>query len=565
MQSKKILYLPIVGLSILTALGVLLFDSLLTQWFEKKTQAELTSALISSVIALKNDQPIFHPAFMDPYVDANTHAREHLRITVIDQDGLVIGDSSLPTVRLSTLGNHSSRPEVVKALSEDVSSSIRYSETQGSDVIYVAKAFSYEQFSGVLRFSTPMSYINNTVTELTNILGLLMGLIVGTMAFIGYFTNRYIQQHLTAEQEQLEEHVASRTREIELLQRLANMLAACNSLNEAQQVVENIVPRILGDVNGAISIIRSSRNQLEIKLDWGGEWPAATSYSPDECWALRKGKSHLANDEFIALPCGHMEAVGDDQSLCIPLIAHGNTIGMMHLYLGKQSQLDEELMQLAFTVAEHLGLALANLNLQEKLREQAVRDPLTGLHNRRYLEESIGHELMRAKRHNQKMSVLMLDMDHFKRFNDTFGHDAGDYVLKSLATLLTNCMRSEDIVCRIGGEELAVLLPHTDAVAAVEVGGKLCEQVRDMHLKFNDTPLGKLTLSVGAATFPVDAEEADALLKLADTALYAAKSNGRDQCVHTNLPRQDQATSITVSSAAEPPQAIPCEGHTAQA
>jgi len=244
MQSKKILYLPIVGLSILTALGVLLFDSLLTQWFEKKTQAELTSALISSVIALKNDQPIFHPAFMDPYVDANTHAREHLRITVIDQDGLVIGDSSLPTVRLSTLGNHSSRPEVVKALSEDVSSSIRYSETQGSDVIYVAKAFSYEQFSGVLRFSTPMSYINNTVTELTNILGLLMGLIVGTMAFIGYFTNRYIQQHLTAEQEQLEEHVASRTREIELLQRLANMLAACNSLNEAQQVVENIVPRI---------------------------------------------------------------------------------------------------------------------------------------------------------------------------------------------------------------------------------------------------------------------------------------------------------------------------------
>jgi len=260
-----------------------------------------------------------------------------------------------------------------------------------------------------------------------------------------------------------------------------------------------------------------------------------------------------------------MEAVGDDQSLCIPLIAHGNTIGMMHLYLGKQSQLDEELMQLAFTVAEHLGLALANLNLQEKLREQAVRDPLTGLHNRRYLEESIGHELMRAKRHNQKMSVLMLDMDHFKRFNDTFGHDAGDYVLKTLATLLTNCMRSEDIVCRIGGEELAVLLPHTDAVAAVEVGGKLCEQVRDMHLKFNDTPLGKLTLSVGAATFPVDAEEADALLKLADTALYAAKSNGRDQCVHTNLPRQDQATSITVSSAAEPPQAIPCEDHTAQA
>lgn len=548
MQSKKMLYLPIIGLSLLTVMGVLLFNSLLSQWFEEKTKAELTSALNSSALALENDQPIFHAAFMDPYIDANPAAREHVRISLINSSGSVIGDSRLPTAKLASLDDHSNRPEVIAALTDGSGNSTRYSNTQGSDVIYMAKRVKYGNHTGVLRMSTSMTYINQVTNELSTILSLLMGLIVGTMGFIVYFTNRYIQQHLSAEQEELEEHVASRTREIELLQRLANMLAACNSLAEAQQVVEDIVPRILGNINGAISIIRSSRNQLEIKLDWGGEWPAATAYSPDECWALRKGKYHLANDEYIALPCGHMHAVGNDQSLCIPLITHGNTIGMMHLYLGEQKELDQEMMQLAFTVAEHLGLALANLSLQEKLREQAVRDPLTGLHNRRYLEESIGHELMRAKRHHQQLSVLMLDMDHFKRFNDNFGHDAGDYVLKSLATLLTNCMRGEDIICRIGGEELAVLLPHTDASSAIEVGSKLCEQVRDLHLKFNDTPLGKLTLSVGVSTFPVDAEEADALLKLADTALYAAKSNGRDQCQHTNQTKLE-----TVKDSDEPP------------
>ena len=537
MQNKKLLYLPIVGLSLLTILVVMLFESLLINWFQDKAKEDLANALLSTAIALEKDQPIFHPAFMDPYVDANPAASDHLRITVINDKGAVIGDSSLPTAKLATLSDHSQRTEITEALEEGIGNSIRFSETQGSDVIYVAKRFSYEQFTGVLRFSTPMTYINRIVTELTSILSLLMGLIVSSMALLGYFTNRYIQQHLSAEQGQLEDHVASRTREIELLQRLANMLAACNSLVEAQQVVEDIIPRILGDVNGAISMIRSSRNQLEVKLDWGGQWPSASSYAPEECWALRKGKFHLANDKYVSLPCAHMHEVGTDQTLCIPLIAHGNTIGMMHLYMGKQNELGEEMMQLAFTVGEHLGLALANLDLQEKLREQAVRDPLTGLHNRRYLEESIGNELMRAKRHKQQLSVLMLDMDHFKRFNDTFGHDAGDYVLKSLATLLSNAMRSEDILCRIGGEELAVLLPHTSVEAAIEVGNKLCAQVRDMHLKFNDTPLGKLTLSVGASTFPVDAEEAEVLLKLADTALYCAKENGRDQCRHTNPPQ----------------------------
>lgn len=140
------------------------------------------------------------------------------------------------------------------------------------------------------------------------------------------------------------------------------MLAACNSINEAQQVVEDVILRILGQVNGAMTMIRPSRNQLEIKLDWGGEWPGAKAYAPDECWALRKGKYHLSHENFASLLCSHMDGIEDDHSLCIPLIAHDNTISIMHFDMGERT-FDHATMQLAFTVAEHLGLALASLNL----------------------------------------------------------------------------------------------------------------------------------------------------------------------------------------------------------
>ena len=210
----------------------------------------------------------------------------------------------------------------------------------------------------------------------------------------------------------------------------------------------------------------------------------------------------------------------------------------MHFDMDQQA-FDEEHMQLAFTVAEHLGLALANLNLQEKLREQAVRDALTGLYNRRYLEETMPQEIMRAKRHNQPLSVLMLDMDHFKLFNDNFGHDAGDFVLKSLATLLTESLRSEDTACRIGGEEMAVLLPNTEALAAGVVAKRLCEEVRKLALSFRGQSLGNLTLSIGVAS-NADAGSSEDMLKQADMALYEAKEKGRNQFRYADVNLYEQ-------------------------
>jgi diguanylate cyclase (GGDEF)-like protein len=545
MINKKLIYLPVVAIVALFIAGYFIFKALINSWYFEYVSKDIEASLSGAVIAIERSPTSVLDKSIDRYADSISLLNDEYRYTIISQDGMVLGDSLLSEAEITGLDNYVERPEIATALTHGTGTSIRYSQTLGFDALYMAERFQLGSQVGVMRLSLPLEDIEKAEYGLEMRLVPLMGSSLIFILLLAFYTKRHVQLHFEKDHHQLEQRVKDRTRDIELLQRLANMLAACNSLAEAQPVVEEIVPRILGPLNGAVSLIRSSRNQLEIQLDWGGRWPGDHSYSPNECWALRKGKYHLANDSLTNLPCKHMQEVGDDQTLCLPLIAHGNTVGMMHLYLAGQT-LTNERMQLSFTIGEHIGLALSNLSLQEKLREQAIRDPLTGLYNRRYLEESIEHELMRANRREQNFSVLMLDMDHFKRFNDNFGHDAGDYVLKHLGKLLINSIRGEDIACRMGGEELAILLPDTSNTASLHVANKLCDTVREMHLSFNGRTLGTLTLSIGAATFPSDAQDSTSLLKLADTALYQAKENGRDCCCLVTPINEKEKTNIEV-------------------
>ena len=527
MLKKRLFLLPMLCLAGLSVACVMTFGFLAQDWKLEYFQKELERSLDRIVSVIKNDKPSNDIESIQRYLHNNSLVNKNQRLTVVNSQGVVLGDTGVSLNALKNMDNHQSRKEISQAFQGSLGVSVRHSETLNTNLIYVAKPIQYGSLDGVVRLAMPLAFAENFVFQLQLFLAGLLIVILFIMLGLGMMTYHFVQNRLELKQHQLEDDVALRTKEIELLQRLANMLAACNSISEAQQVVEDVIPRILGHVNGAVAMIRSSRNQLEIKLDWGGEWPGAKAYAPDECWALRKGKYHLSQDSFASLPCSHMDGIGDHHCLCIPLIAHGNTIGIMHFDMGEKA-FDHEIMQLAFTVAEHLGLALANLNLQEKLREQAVRDPLTGLHNRRYLEEAMPQEIMRAKRHQQPLSVLMLDMDHFKLFNDNFGHDAGDYVLKSLAIMLNDCLRGEDTACRIGGEEMAVLLPNTDSLAAGVVAKRLCEEVRKMALSFRGQSLGNLTLSIGVAS-NADAASGEDMLKQADLALYEAKDKGRNQ------------------------------------
>jgi diguanylate cyclase (GGDEF)-like protein len=217
------------------------------------------------------------------------------------------------------------------------------------------------------------------------------------------------------------------------------------------------------------------------------------------------------------------------------MMAHGEVLALLHVTtdvnVTRDGSIPETDYGLLRVFTEHIALAISNLKLRDALRQQSIRDPLTGLFNRRYLEETLAIEIERAKRKNEPFSILMLDLDHFKRFNDTHGHEAGDAVLQVLGGFLQRHVRGGDIACRYGGEEFTLILPGASVEAAQHRAGQLCEGIRALNIDFKNQILGPLSLSVGIATFPNHGESGESVLQAADMALYQAKDEGRDRVV----------------------------------
>ena len=193
--------------------------------------------------------------------------------------------------------------------------------------------------------------------------------------------------------------------------------------------------------------------------------------------------------------------------------------------------MDAERRQLAQTVAEQLGLAMGNLKLREMLRNQSIRDPLTGLFNRRYMEETLERELRRAERGKRPLCVAMLDIDHFKEFNDTFGHEAGDVLLSELGRLLRATIRSGDVACRYGGEEFFLIMPELAVGDAERRLDEIRQAVKRLYITYRGQSIPGVTVSAGIATFPEHGNAGDELVRIADAALYRAKAAGRDRLV----------------------------------
>jgi diguanylate cyclase (GGDEF)-like protein len=218
------------------------------------------------------------------------------------------------------------------------------------------------------------------------------------------------------------------------------------------------------------------------------------------------------------------------------MIAQGNTIGVLHLQFQdaaepthqSATETRDSRERLAVNAASNIALSLASLQLRDTLREQSIRDPLTRLFNRRFLEEALARELRLSGRNHLPVSVLFLDLDYFKKFNDTFGHDAGDMVLQSLADLFLRFFRTTDVCCRFGGEEFAIILPESSSKDAVIRAEVLRAEVKSLRLQYKKESLGPLTVSIGVAAYPEHGSTAEELLKIADQCLYESKARGRD-------------------------------------
>jgi diguanylate cyclase (GGDEF)-like protein/PAS domain S-box-containing protein len=325
--------------------------------------------------------------------------------------------------------------------------------------------------------------------------------------------------------------LAQRNREIGLLQALGDLLQGCHTLAEAYLVIGQSLGRLFAGDSGALFIFSASRNLVEAMAIWGEVPPPEQVFAPDDCWALRRGQPQVGGEGAGAPACAH----GPGQTgayLCVPLMSHGEAIGLLHVLPAAADEgLLEEKMRLALTVAGQLGLALANLKLQENLRDMAVRDPLTGLFNRRYLEETLEREFLRAARQGAPIALIMLDIDHFKRCNDTYGHDAGDVLLRTLGVFLQRYSRGSDVACRYGGEEFVLILPPCSLKNAFQRAEEMQQALKTLQVNYGYRNLEAITLSFGVAAFPEYGDNPDAVLNAADTAMCQAKKAGRNRVV----------------------------------
>lgn len=322
------------------------------------------------------------------------------------------------------------------------------------------------------------------------------------------------------------------------LSHYAGLLQSCQTLQEAMDMTAHVIADLIPELGGRCYILRASQNLAETAARFGREAIASADLlHPNDCWALRRGQIHRSQVHDGGVRCAHLERSGGEGedprwSLCVPLMAQNTSLGLLCLSgEGAPREADLALVQ---SIAEQLSLAVVNLQLRETLRVQSLRDPLTGLFNRRYLEENLQRELLRCQRRQLPLSVLMLDVDHFKRFNDHHGHAAGDALLARVGQLLQELVRNEDIACRYGGEEFTLVLPEADAAAALQRAERIRAAIAATTIVHLRQTFGPATCSIGLATSMSERDTPQQLLQAADAALYRAKAEGRDRVVDGN-------------------------------
>lgn len=337
--------------------------------------------------------------------------------------------------------------------------------------------------------------------------------------------------------QQLATHVDDlnqRSRQMQQMSEIGNFLQACVTVKDAcQSLGARVAPLFPGSSGSIVMLADTADDRVKQVATWGIQQTPAPEFIPPDCLALGQERLHQADSDCLRLGCSHAKCAQDLTTFCIPLLALDQTLGLFYLTAPNPSQ---SVQQLARTVAEQIALALANLHLRETLRQQSIRDPLTGLFNRRYLEETLIREMRRAQRRHHTIGVIMLDLDHFKRLNDTHGHDAGDRVLKTVGQLLRESVRGSDVACRYGGEEIILILPESPPEATLARAEEIRQALSQLQISYSGLTLHPLSASLGVASFPDHGLRAVDVLKAADDALYQAKTKGRNRVVVATVP-----------------------------
>lgn len=348
-----------------------------------------------------------------------------------------------------------------------------------------------------------------------------------------------------------------RNEEMSVLGEMSRVLQTEMTLVEALEVTGLFCGRLLPGTSGMIYLYRNSADLLEQASSWGSAAVQATTMEPTACWGLRRGQMHCC-DNASDLRCQHTGPVATapgQYDVCLPLVAYGEVLGLLTVRGGASasdpsddpSGAMADAAKMAQTISEQVALTLSNAKLRQVLRDQSIKDPLTGLYNRRYMEETLARELARSQRSGTSLALVVADLDHFKKINDTHGHPAGDAVLRAAARHLLTMIRASDVACRYGGEEFVLILVDCSKEAAVLTAQRICDTLRALPVVEGGRTLS-VTASFGVSATADDGAQAGRLFEAADRAVYEAKRAGRDRVVAAD------ATSPVLST---PPLELP--------
>ncbi|KCV80958.1 diguanylate cyclase [Actibacterium atlanticum] len=398
------------------------------------------------------------------------------------------------------------------------------------------------QTLGVIEFFTDITDLRNTFigrlrTALMVLSGLGLMVMLSVLAVITIANRKQVHVlKVRAQKEQeLMENQMQLAREVKLLGELNEWLQSSRSMQELFDMVAQFMAHMLPESEGTVYVYSNSRDVLDGSGSWNGG-KLKDHIRPDECWGLRRGRTYSFGDSEVDFVCAHAEPHDDSPYFCFPILAHGETVGLMHLKALEGADIDEfhASRKLAQMCAEQVSLAIANVRMRDQLHDQSVRDPLTGLYNRRHMTETLRKFIEAAKRGTGMPSVISIDVDHFKKFNDNHGHDAGDMVLRAVGSVLQQACDGDEIACRPGGEEFMILLPDLDADALNKRAEALRENIELISVSYGGKALPRITVSIGLAQYPAHGTMPQDLMRAADNALYEAKAKGRNTVVRAS-------------------------------
>lgn len=344
------------------------------------------------------------------------------------------------------------------------------------------------------------------------------------------------------ERDRLEAEREADQRAKDSILQMMHRLQACESLDELAEIVACFAPQTLPEFAGRLYVYDQNRNALSLASSWLSPRYSSDGFPPTACWGLRRGHLHVSNGEGRDVCCPHINDA-EVKSVCVPLTAQGDTIGLLYFEegVGVTQGVDAAPRLYLELMSENVALALANLRLRERLADLAARDALTGLLNRRRLDEAVERHVREAA----PIACIMIDIDHFKRFNDDFGHDAGDAVMQHVAHIILDVVGGAGSAYRFGGEEFTILLPNADEKFAIECAEDLRARIAATPLAHHGLLLDKVTISLGLAASPLNGPVVT-LLRQADAALLRAKAQGRNRTITASSSADGRSTAVGV-------------------